>query len=105
MELLNTLCNLMGLVFVLGTIASMGLSLTIAQITAHALDGAHEIKLLPFHHISNRIIPHLVVAVPAVPAPAPGFLRQGETVYTAAKQAGAGIISTRLLEPCIPRYQ
>ena len=33
MELLNTLYNLMGLVFVLGTIASMGLSLTIAQIT------------------------------------------------------------------------
>jgi hypothetical protein len=30
MELLNTLYNLMGLVFVLGTIASMGLSLTIA---------------------------------------------------------------------------
>jgi BASS family bile acid:Na+ symporter len=33
MELLNTLYNLMGLVFVLGTIISMGLSLTIAQIT------------------------------------------------------------------------
>jgi len=33
MELLNTLYNLMGLVFVLGTIISMGLSLTMAQIT------------------------------------------------------------------------
>ena len=33
MELLNTLYNLMGLVFVLGTIVSMGLSLTIQQIT------------------------------------------------------------------------
>ena len=33
MELLNTLYNLMGLVFVLGTIISMGLSLTIKQIT------------------------------------------------------------------------
>jgi len=33
MELLNTLYNLMGLVFVLGTICSMGLSLTISQIT------------------------------------------------------------------------
>ena len=33
MEVLNTLYNLMGLVFVLGTICSMGLSLTIAQIT------------------------------------------------------------------------
>ena len=30
MELLNTLYNLMGLVFVLGTICSMGLSLTMA---------------------------------------------------------------------------
>ena len=33
MELLNTLYNLMGLVFVLGTIISMGLGLTMAQIT------------------------------------------------------------------------
>ncbi len=33
MELLNTLYNLMGLVFVLGTIISMGLSLTMKQIT------------------------------------------------------------------------
>jgi hypothetical protein len=34
MELLNRLYNLMGLVFVLGTIISMGLSLTMMQITA-----------------------------------------------------------------------
>ena len=33
MEILNTLYNLMGLIFVLGTIVSMGLGLTIAQIT------------------------------------------------------------------------
>ena len=33
MEILNTLYNLMGLVFVLGTIVSMGLSLTMKQIT------------------------------------------------------------------------
>ena len=33
MELLNTLYNLMGLVFVLGTVISMGLSLTMNQIT------------------------------------------------------------------------
>ena len=33
MELLNTLYNLMSLVFVLGTICSMGLSLTMKQIT------------------------------------------------------------------------
>jgi len=33
MEILNTLYNLMGLVFVLGTIVSMGLNLTMAQIT------------------------------------------------------------------------
>ena len=33
MEILNTLYNLMGIVFVLGTIVSMGLSLTMTQIT------------------------------------------------------------------------
>jgi len=33
MELLNILYNLMSLVFVLGTMASMGLSLTMAQNT------------------------------------------------------------------------
>jgi hypothetical protein len=33
METLNSLYNLMGLIFVLGTIISMGLSLTMAQIT------------------------------------------------------------------------
>ena len=33
MEVLNTLYNLMGLVFVLGTIISMGLGLTVAEIT------------------------------------------------------------------------
>jgi hypothetical protein len=33
MELLNTLYNLMGLVFVLGTVVSMGMSLTFAKIT------------------------------------------------------------------------
>ena len=33
MEILNTLYNLMGLVFVLGTIVSMGLNLTMSQIT------------------------------------------------------------------------
>jgi BASS family bile acid:Na+ symporter len=33
MEILNTLYNLMGLIFVLGTIISMGLGLTMAQIT------------------------------------------------------------------------
>ena len=38
MEVLNTLYNLMGLVFVLGTIISMGLSLTIKQITGPLRD-------------------------------------------------------------------
>jgi BASS family bile acid:Na+ symporter len=38
MELLNTLYNLMGLVFVLGTIISMGLSLTMKQITGPLRD-------------------------------------------------------------------
>lgn len=38
MEVLNTLYELMGLVFVLGTIISMGLSLTMAQITGPLRD-------------------------------------------------------------------
>ena len=54
MEILNTLYNLMGMVFVLGTIISMGLSLTMKQITGplrkcpfcgHSLVS----QLYPFH--------------------------------------------------------
>jgi BASS family bile acid:Na+ symporter len=53
MELLNTLYNLMGLVFVLGTIASMGLSLTMSQITGPLRNGRFVIVAL----LANFIIP------------------------------------------------
>ena len=53
MELLNRLYNLMGLVFVLGTIISMGLSLTMMQITAPLRNSRFVIVSL----IANFIIP------------------------------------------------
>ena len=59
MELLNTLYNLMGLVFVLGTIISMGLSLTIAQITGPLRNGRFVIIAL----IANFIIPPIAALV------------------------------------------
>jgi predicted Na+-dependent transporter len=56
MELLNTLYNLMGLVFVLGTIISMGLSLTIAQITGPLRNSRFVIAAL----LANFLIPPIV---------------------------------------------
>jgi BASS family bile acid:Na+ symporter len=56
MELLNTLYNLMGLVFVLGTIISMGLSLTIAQITGPLRNSRFIIAAL----LANFLIPPIV---------------------------------------------
>ena len=53
MELLNTLYNLMGLVFVLGTIISMGLSLTMKQITGPLRNARFVIVAL----LANFIIP------------------------------------------------
>jgi BASS family bile acid:Na+ symporter len=53
MDILNTLYNLMGMVFVLGTIVSMGLSLTIAQITGPLRNTRFVIIAL----LSNFIIP------------------------------------------------
>jgi predicted Na+-dependent transporter len=53
MELLNTLYNLMGLVFVLGTIISMGLSLTMKQITGPLRNGRFVIVAL----LANFIVP------------------------------------------------
>jgi BASS family bile acid:Na+ symporter len=53
MELLSTLYNLMGLVFVLGTIVSMGLSLTMAQITAPLRNGRFVIMAI----LANFVIP------------------------------------------------
>lgn len=56
MELLNTLYNLMGLVFVLGTIISMGLSLTMKQITGPLRNARFVIIAL----VANFIIPPIL---------------------------------------------
>ena len=53
MELLNTLYNLMGLVFVLGTIISMGLSLTMKQITGPL----RNVRFVIIALLANFIIP------------------------------------------------
>lgn len=58
-DLLNTLYNLMGLVFVLGTIISMGLSLTIAQITGPLRNGRFVIIAL----LVNFIVPPILALV------------------------------------------
>ena len=52
-ELLGTLYNLMGLVFVLGTIVSMGLSLTMAQIT----EPLRNVRFVVVALVANFIIP------------------------------------------------
>ena len=52
-EILNTLYNLMGLVFVLGTIVSMGLSLTMKQITAPLRSARFVIVAI----VANFVIP------------------------------------------------
>jgi BASS family bile acid:Na+ symporter len=59
MELLNTLYNLMGLVFVLGTIISMGLSLTIAQITGPLRNARFVIIAL----LANFVIPPIAALI------------------------------------------
>jgi predicted Na+-dependent transporter len=59
MELLNTLYNLMGLVFVLGTICSMGLSLTIAQITGPLRNGRFVIIAL----LANFVVPPILALI------------------------------------------
>jgi len=59
MELLDTLYNLMGLVFVLGTIISMGLSLTIKQITGSLRNGRFVIVAL----LANFIIPPIAALI------------------------------------------
>jgi predicted Na+-dependent transporter len=56
MELLNTLYNLMSLVFVLGTMASMGLSLTIAQITGPLRNARFVIVAL----LANFLVPPIL---------------------------------------------
>lgn len=59
MEFLNTLYNLMGLVFVLGTICSMGLSLTMAQITGPLRNGRFVIMAL----LANFIVPPILAII------------------------------------------
>jgi BASS family bile acid:Na+ symporter len=59
MELLNTLYNLMGLVFVLGTIISMGLSLTIAQITGPLRNARFVIIAL----LANFVVPPILALI------------------------------------------
>jgi predicted Na+-dependent transporter len=59
MEILNTLYNLMGLVFVLGTICSMGLSLTIKQITGPLRNARFVIIAL----LANFVIPPILAFI------------------------------------------
>jgi predicted Na+-dependent transporter len=56
MEILTTLYNLMGLVFVLGTICSMGLSLTMAQITGPLRNARFVVVAL----LSNFVVPPIL---------------------------------------------
>jgi len=59
MELLNTLYNLMGLVFVLGTIVSMGLSLTMKQITGPLRNVRFVIVAL----LANFVVPPILAFI------------------------------------------
>jgi len=59
MELLNTLYNLMGLVFVLGTICSMGLSLTMKQITGPLRDARFVVIAL----LANFVVPPVLAFI------------------------------------------
>lgn len=59
MELLNILYNLMGLVFVLGTIVSMGLSLTMAQITGPLRSARFVIVAL----LANFVVPPILAFI------------------------------------------
>jgi predicted Na+-dependent transporter len=59
MELLNTLYNLMGLVFVLGTIISMGLSLTIKQITGPL----RNVRFVIIALLANFVVPPILALI------------------------------------------
>jgi predicted Na+-dependent transporter len=63
MELLNTLYNLMSLVFVLGTMASMGLSLTMAQITGPLRNARFVIVALLANFLVPPILAFLLIQV------------------------------------------
>lgn len=59
MELLNTLYNLMGLIFVLGTIISMGLGLTMAQVTGPLRNARFVVMAL----LANFVVPPIAAFV------------------------------------------
>jgi predicted Na+-dependent transporter len=59
MELLNTLYNLMGLVFVLGTVVSMGLNLTIAQITGPL----RNVRFVIIALLANFVVPPILALI------------------------------------------
>lgn len=63
MELLNTLYNLMGIVFVLGTIVSMGLSLTITQITGPLRNARFVIMALLANFVIVPVAAYLLIRV------------------------------------------
>jgi BASS family bile acid:Na+ symporter len=69
MELLNTLYNLMSLVFVLGTMASMGLSLTISQITGPLRNARFVIVALLANFLVPPILAFLLIQVFALDEP------------------------------------
>ena len=69
MEILNILYNLMGLVFVLGTIISMGLSLTIDQITGPLRNTRFVIIALLANFIIPPIVAFLLIRVFALDEP------------------------------------
>ena len=63
MELLNTLYNLMSLVFVLGTMASMGLSLTMQQITGPLRNTRFVVVALAANFIVPPILAFIFIRV------------------------------------------
>ena len=69
MELLNTLYNLTSLVFVLGTMASMGLSLTIAQITGPLRNARFLIVALLANFVIPPILAFILIQVFALDEP------------------------------------
>ena len=63
MELLNTLYNLMGLVFVLGTIISMGLGLTMAQISGPLRNVRFVIMALLANFVVVPVVAYILIRI------------------------------------------
>lgn len=68
-EILNTLYNLMGLVFVLGTIISMGLGLTMAQITGPLRNVRFVIMALLANFVVAPIVAFILIRLFALDEP------------------------------------